>query len=225
MNDREKEALLASFAAFLDEAPPPAPPAAGQEDDYSLMAQLVALKTEVKTEARQFREALDQFRDLLATLQAGHVTLAAELDRRRADEKKRERELLRPLLVQLLDLYDRLQAGLAAAAKSSPRRRWLGLGCRRDQALQEAIREGQALTLRRLEDLLHEQGVRPLPAAGLPLDPHTMRVTETCARPDLPDGVVVAELRRGFLWGDALLRAAEVQVNRATAEPETAAKP
>jgi molecular chaperone GrpE len=47
-----------------------------------------------------------------------------------------------------------------------------------------------------------------------------MHATEVAQDPTQTDGIVLAELRRGFTQGDRLLRPAEVVVNR-LAEVET----
>jgi hypothetical protein len=47
-----------------------------------------------------------------------------------------------------------------------------------------------------------------------------MRAAELDQRPDLANGIVTEELRKGYLWRGELLRLAEVKVNR---RPEPAA--
>ena len=70
------------------------------------------------------------------------------------------------------------------------------------------------MTLRRLEETLARHQVRPLETLGSIVDPHTMTVVELDHRPDLDNGVVTAELRKGFLWGEETLRLAEVKANK-----------
>ena len=72
------------------------------------------------------------------------------------------------------------------------------------------------MSLRRLEELLARQQVRPMESLGKPVDPHTMKVMEVepDSRPDLASGTVTAELRKGFLWGEEVLRLAEVRAAR-----------
>lgn len=70
------------------------------------------------------------------------------------------------------------------------------------------------MTLRRLDELLARQHVRPLEVLGITMDPHLMKVVELDHRPELDNGIVTAELRKGFRWGDEILRLAEVKVNK-----------
>jgi molecular chaperone GrpE len=134
------------------------------------------------------------------------------LERARTALQEQRRALLRPLLLDLLDLRDRLEAGLQAVRNYRPSHpSWLH---RREKTLLAAVEQGQDISLRRLEQLLHAQHVVPVEALGRRLDPYTMRAADIDQRPELDDGVVTAELRKGFSWEDELLRVAEVKVNR-----------
>jgi molecular chaperone GrpE len=65
--------------------------------------------------------------------------------------------------------------------------------------------------LKRLADL----GVEPVPAVGEPFDPEVHEAVDEVAVDDPTlDGRVVAELQRGFRFGDRLVRPAIVRVGR-----------
>lgn len=210
MDQAAKEDLMAQFRAYLDEMEGE-PVTATEGDAFSLYAELSGLKNEVKRESRQLKEALDQFKSMFDTLRTGNEALTRELESRRSAEKALRKETLRPLLVQLLDLRDRLEAGLTQTARSKPAALW---PCRRQGRLLKALREGQEMTLRRMDRILSDYGIQALEVMGRPLDPHTMRVVEVESRPDQEQGMVTGELRKGFLWDDELLRTAEVKVNK-----------
>jgi molecular chaperone GrpE len=220
MNNDSKEDLVEQFRAYIDESQhefqrhlEPAL-ALGEYDEASLVAELAGLKSEVKRESRQIKEALDQFKPVLGTLQAGYEILTREFEQRQQDEKDKRRELLRHLFLQLLELHDRLEAGVKLELK--PRRSLLSRWRRNDELIElvDSLREGQKITLRRLNQLLSEYHLRPLEALSKPLDPHTMRVVEVELRTDLAQGTVTGEVRKGFFWGEELLRPAEVKVAR-----------
>ena len=212
-----KEQLLEQFRAALDTLPEaPEADAAGRRTDlYSLFAELVALKNEVRLESRQVKTALDEFRAVFETLQASQTQLGGELDRARSAVPEQRRAALKPLLLELVELRDRFEAGLRVLNHYRPTL-WVRLlgRRRRERDLLQAVAQGQDISLRRLEQLLNAQQVVALPAEGQPLDPHTMRAAELDQRPDLANGVVTEELRRGYLWQGELLRLAEVKVNR-----------
>ncbi|MFZ1641866.1 MAG: nucleotide exchange factor GrpE [Candidatus Contendobacter sp.] len=230
MNIETKEQLLERFRAYLDELPDAVLAEPGEEnrqtDLYSLFSELAALKNEVRLESRQVKTAFDEFRAVFETLQASQIQLGGELERTRAALPEQRRAALKPLLLELVELRDRLEAGLRALQSYRPTvlSRLFGLG-QRERALLQAIAQGQDISLRRLEQLLNSQQVVALPALGQPLDPHTMRAAEVEQRNDVGNGIVTEELRTGYLWQGELLRLAEVKVNRRPEPPAAIVPP
>ena len=230
MDIENKEHLLERFRAYLDELPDAALTDPGEEsrqtDLYSLFSELAALKNEVRLESRQVKTVLDEFRAVFETLQTSQIQLGGELDRARAAFPEQRRAALKPVLRELVELYDRLEAGLRVLQNYRPTvlSRLFGLG-QRERTLLQAITQGQDISLRRLEQLLNSQQVVALSALGQPLDPHTMRAAEVEQRGDVGNGIVTEELRRGYLWQGELLRLAEVKVNRRPEPPAPAIPP
>ena len=159
------------------------------------------------------KSALDQFRSLLEQLQSDKSSLIDQLARSREQEQKQSRDAMRPLLLQLLDLRDRIEAGVEAAESYRPKR-FTRLRRRREIDVINALQEGQALTLGRLDQLLASFDVLPIEVLNHLLDPHTMRAAELDQQAGLADGLVTAECRKGFFWGSEVLRVAEVKVNK-----------
>ena len=222
MDDSTKQALLDRFGAWLDAAseaePQPSDDPVPTTDLYSLLVEMAGLRTEVRTESRLVKEALDQFRGVFDTLQTSHATLRQELDRARAETRDQAKAAIRPLLLDIIDLRDRLLAALNFTATPA-RRSWLdrlraGTPSDGNQSGGEAWREGLRLTLRRLDQVLLDRRVVPLQLTGQPFDPEHARVVGTSADGTAPDGTVVEEVRAGFLWDDQVLRAAEVIVSK-----------
>lgn len=219
MDTARKEQLLERFRSYLDTLPEvEATTEEPHTDLYSLFTELVTLKNEVRLESRQIKTALDEFRAVFETLQTSQNQLGTELDRARSALPEQRRTALKPILLELLDLHDRLEAGLRVLQDYRPS--LLGRLCRQEQALLQAMTQGQEISLRRLEQILGTQQVTALNAHGQLLDPHTMRVTELERRSDLVNGIVTEELRKGYTWQGDLLRLAEVKVNR---QPEVTA--
>ena len=80
MDDSTKQVLLSRFSDWLDaaedgQAPPEDP--APATDLYSLFVEMAGLRTEVRTESRMVKEALDQFRGVFDTLRANDGDRAA----------------------------------------------------------------------------------------------------------------------------------------------------
>lgn len=104
------------------------------------------------------------------------------------------------LAAGLLDVFDNLERALGApGAEESP--------------IYEGVAATRDVFLKRLAEL----GVEPIPSVGEPFDPEVHEAVDTVAVDDPDqDGVVVAELQRGFRSGDRLVRPAVVRVARAS---------
>lgn len=219
MDDAVKDSLVAQFRAYLDGLGDAAAPAAeacgeagGEADLYTLLVEMAALRTEVRTESRLVKDALDQFREVFRTMQGAQAALEGQLAEARARAAAQERTLLRPLLLDLLDVRDRLLAGLKPVVP--PRRPWYARPLGRAAADPAAWQEGVRMTLGRLDRLLRERLVVPMELVGRRFDPRLARAIATRTVAGGEDGTVVEEVRAGFLWDEAVLRPAEVIVGK-----------
>ena len=218
MDDSIKQALIDRFRGYLDmvedgEEPPDDP---GETADlFSVLVEMAALRSEVRTESRLVKEALEQFRGVFDSLQASQATLQRELDRARTETRDQGQSALRPLLLDVIDLRDRLVAALTLSAAVRPR--WRDRLWRRDRSGVAAWQEGLRMTLRRLDQVLLDRRVVATQLAGLPFDPRLARAIGTAADSAVAEGTVIEEVRAGFLWDDQVLRTAEVIVSKGDA--------
>ena len=218
MDDSIKQALIDRFRGYLDtvedgEEPPDDP---GETADlFSVLVEMAALRSEVRTESRLVKEALEQFRGVFDSLQASQATLQRELDRARTETRDQAQAALRPLLLDVIDLRDRLVAALTLSAAARPR--WRDRLWRRDRSGVAAWQEGLRMTLRRLDQVLLDRRVVATQLAGLPFDPQLARAIGTAADSSVAEGTVIKEVRAGFLWDDQVLRTAEVIVSKGDA--------
>ena len=100
----------------------------------------------------------------------------------------------------MLPLIDDLERALAAEA---------------DAGAAQAYRTGVELIHRQLLELLARRGVTPLETAGEQFDPHQHEAVAHEESADHEPGQIIDELRRGYVMGSRLLRAAMVRVARA----------
>jgi len=216
LDETTKATLLGQFRAYLDgfdEGPEEGPEKAGEEADlFSVFVELAGLRNEVRTESRLVKDALDQFRGVFDTLQASHAAMEADLSRARAETREHGRAVLRPLLLDILDLRDRLAAGLRSGGAAVHQPRWFERFRLKAKAKAEPWREGLIMTLRRLDRLLADRRIVAIDTVGRPFDPRLARAIATIQDSVAREGIVVEELRPGFIWEDELLRAAEVTV-------------
>ncbi len=116
--------------------------------------------------------------------------------RRRMDRERSHigRETLREFILSLLDVVDDLERLLNVAEESTP-------------FLNEV-----RMVHRKLMDLLEKAGVHPFESVGKPFDPSLHEAVATAPAGELPPGLVVQEVKRGYLWDNDLLRTAHVVV-------------
>jgi molecular chaperone GrpE len=142
-------------------------------------------------------ETLRKERD---ALQDRLLRSAAEFDnyRKRIERERREHadHAAADLLTDILPIIDDLERALHAQAGSDA----------------EAYRKGVELIHRQMLDVLRRRGVKPLEVAGVDFDPRFHQSVASEASDAHREGEVIEELRRGYMLGERLLRAAMVKV-------------
>ena len=153
--------------------------------------------TETPEGPDQLQRERDEYYELLLRKTAEFDNFRKRIDRERAD---RDAAAASDLLADLLPLVDDLERALEAEV---------------DTATASSYREGGSLIHRHVRALLEKRGVSPIDAVGADFDPHLHQAMATDAATDHRDGEVIAELRRGYMLGGRLLRAAMVRVAKA----------
>jgi molecular chaperone GrpE len=143
----------------------------------------------------------DELRRERDALQDRLLRNAAEFDnyRKRVDRERRDltEHTAAEVVTEFLPIVDNLERALAAASEADP------------------LRKGVELTLKQLLDLLRKRGVRPIEAVGADFDPNFHEAVIHEVSSEHREGEVIAELQRGYLLGERLLRPAMVKVAKA----------
>lgn len=167
------------------DAAPQATPAEEGPSRTELLAQLREARTKADENWEQF------------------VRARAELDNLR---KRHERELeqahryaLDGFVRDLLGVRDSLEMGHNAAQET-------GVSL-------ERLREGQALTLRMLADVMTKFGVEPVEPQGKPFNPELHQALSVQPRGDVPPNTVVTLVQKGYRLHGRLVRPALVIVS------------
>ena len=146
-------------------------------------------------------QAVQQERD---TLRDRLLRTAAEFDncRKRVDRERRELSefAASDILSELLPIVDNFERALQAPAPAEA----------------EGFRTGIEMIHRQMLDLLRKRGVKPIEALGTDFDPNFHQAVIHEASPDHRVGEVMAELQRGYMLGDRLLRPAMVKVAKSS---------
>ncbi|MFP4481798.1 MAG: nucleotide exchange factor GrpE [Thermovirgaceae bacterium] len=170
---------------------------------------------EETTEAEALKRELDEARDLLEKLRVENETLRDTAARAAADfynfRKRVEREAQQTrvrvaaqtaeMLLPVLDNFDR-------ALDSRDGGETLGL------------RKGVEMVREQFFGVLKDLGVETIEAEGKLFDPALHEAVAVEETTEAPDGTVIEEFQRGFLFGGKVLRASKVKVARQTEKSE-----
>jgi len=213
-NEQNTE-LLKDFQNYLEQSHSNEPFSAVEQPDLNtLLSELTTLKTEVKTESRHFKSTLDTLSSALDAVQDDNKTLTAELAK--SDERiaSQETEIMRSMLLEMVELYDKLNTGIGVLQSHRPVNRLFQHSQKKDIRFIEQFKQGQIMTIKRFERLLQDHHIKVVECIGQRLDPATMSAVETGNNPKIDNGIVLEELRKGFLYQNQVLRLAEVKVNK-----------
>ena len=212
--EAQKTELLEDFQKYLEQEYPESLANNEQPDLSTLLGELAGLKAEVKAESRQFKNTLDTLSSTLETVQDTNKALTTELTTNIERQAQQQAEIMRTMLLEMVDIYDRLSTGMDVLQNYRPVKALFKHSRKKDVRFIERFREGQLMTLKRFEKLLQAHQVRVIECVGKLLDPVTMSAVETGEDAKLNNGIVLQELRKGFLYQDQVLRLAEVKVNK-----------
>ena len=132
--------------------------------------------------------------DQLIRLQADFDNFRRRMDRERDEIQGRVAERL---LGDLLPVYDNLERALKYMPTDGEAKAW---------------RVGVEMTLNGFTEALGRLGVKSIESVGVPFDPRFHEAVQRVDS-DQPEGTVVEELQRGFVWNDRVLRASMVKVS------------
>lgn len=215
--DAQKNDLLEDFRQYLEQSRLEPLTSHEQPDLNTLLTEMAGLKTEIKAESKHFKSTLEVLSSALSTVQDDNKTLSAELAVHAQRLEQQQRETMRSMLLEFVDIYDRLSTGLGVLQNYRPVSALFKHSRDKDVHFIKRFKEGQEMTIKRFEQLLQRYQVRPIDCVGQLLDPVTMSAVETAHDPNRENGIVLEELRKGFLFKDQVLRLAEVKVNKTKA--------
>ena len=176
------------YPAHDDGEPHPAPHAVPGEGDHELRRRLDAAESDLDAA----RKDKDRLHDLWLRAQADAENARKRFEREAAERRAGETaERIRRLL-PILDSLER--------AIQSP-----GWG-------DDGLRQGVALTLQQMLEILGRDGLKPIASEGSRFDPQFHEAVVTVPDSGAPEGTVLEELQRGYLLRDRLIRPALVKV-------------
>lgn len=138
---------------------------------------------------------LDRFRDLALRSQADFDNFKKRAAREKEDAIKYANN---SLLERLIAIVDNFELGLAAA---------------KGEGQTSPIYSGMSMVLKQLTDFLADNGLKPIDAEGQRFDPNLHEAIAHEPSDEVPEEVVIRQMRRGYRLKDRLLRPSSVVVS------------
>lgn len=160
------------------------------EPQPDLQQQLEELQRELDMLREQNQELNDQYLRALADMENARRRHRQELADRQQFANER-------LLNDLLPVLDNLERALEAAGNAQE---------------SGGLKEGVQLTARQFLAVLMSYGVSPIDAVGQPFDPSLHEAVGQVETDEHPEGVIAAELQRGYVLHGRTLRPSRVMV-------------
>jgi molecular chaperone GrpE len=194
-------------------------------DLHTFVSQFTALRHEVNLQTKATRAAVEQNAKLIEQRPKTDETLRplvkavidiADLLALALQQVEKVRTGVEPLLARLAEKPAAVRPGfLARLFGATPRPTSNPVAGELAEKLKpfvSGVADGYAMSLRRVERILPQLALEPIPTSGRPFDPDTMEVVEVAAGE--PSGVVLEEVRRGYRWNGNVFRFAQVKVAR-----------
>ena len=155
------------------------------------------------------KEEEPSYEEQVKELDDKYVRLYAEFENYRKRVLKEKEDLAsyvrEELIYELLTSLDHLDIALKHA---------------NEDETSSGIRQGVEMTLRELNRTLEKFGLKPIEALGKPFDPEFHHAVSHVESDEADENTVIEELRKGYMYGDKVLRAAMVAVSRRPGEAE-----
>jgi molecular chaperone GrpE len=189
-SEQEPQNVAAEAPAEVESVAPDADNAVQAEPLPDLQQQLEELQRELGMLREQNQELTDQYLRALADMENARRRHRQELADRQQFANER-------LLNDLLPVLDNLERALGAANNSQD---------------SGGLKEGVQLTARQFLAVLMSYGVNPIDAVGQPFDPLLHEAVGQVETDEHPEGIIAAELQRGYVLNGRTLRPSRVMV-------------
>ena len=147
-------------------------------------------------------EEEESLRDQFVRLQADFANFRNRTQRERIELYQRANE---DLLLEILPVLDHYEMGLQTAEQHDA---------------DKAVVDGFKLVFDQFQNVLNKFNLKPIEAVGEAFDPHQHEALTHMPSDEYPAETCSNQVRRGYMFGDKLLRAAQVVVSSGPAEPE-----
>jgi molecular chaperone GrpE len=148
---------------------------------------------------RAAREEAEQFKDKYLRERAEMENFRKRQERIATDRNERYK---RDLIEKVLEVMDNLDRAMRYE----------------DSMDRESLQQGLRMVQWQLDELLKAEGLTPVPTVGEQFDPHRHEAVDKVPSAEHPEGIIVEEVRKGYMMGSDLLRPARVMVSAGSKE-------
>jgi len=164
-----------------------------EEEIEVLRAELDSIKSELKIAKESSETSLNKMRYLMADFDNYRKQMEKQLASK-AESIKAE------LLLKFLNIRDDYLRAVSMARQTK-----LDNG---------VVIEGLEGILKNIDSLLASEGVREIEAVGTPFDPNVHDAIAYSTRDDLQENTVTAEIRKGYMLNERVLRPSLVEISK-----------
>lgn len=150
---------------------------------------------EEDTAAPMVEQEEESLRDQFIRLQADFANFRNRTQRERIELYQRANE---DLLLELLPVIDHYEMGLQTAMQHE---------------VDSAVLDGFKMVFDQFQNVLKKFNVEPIDAVGTPFDPHKHEALTHLPSCEFEAEICSNQVKRGYMFGDRLLRAAQVVVS------------
>lgn len=192
-----------------------------QKSIQSLEKMVLLLTDQLQRQTKTYQQAFSDMKQMMEVLESDKIFLQNQWNERQlaneATVDKVRLDNLKPVLMHIIDMYDRLIAGLnniQYLAENNSGHFWYRWRVKPGLPQISALAEGQSMLVERILSILAQYGISKVPTVSLPFDPHCMEALAIRHDQQYANKLVLEEVQSGFVLGNQVLRTAKVIVNK-----------
>ncbi len=160
-------------------------------------AEIEDLKSKVelyRKEVEEEKKKAEEYLTRLKYVQADYLNFRRRIEKEIEEIKKYSNERF---IISLLEIVDELEMALEAGKNTNSIK---------------ILLEGVEMTLKKLNKILENEGVKKIDALGKMFDPNVHYVIARVEKDDIEEGTILEEVRKGYIMRDRVIRPSIVKV-------------
>lgn len=185
-----------------------------KEKDFRRIASFRSKAKELESKCKELEEKIVSLEQEVSRWKEMAARLAAEMEnlKKRVEKEKEEfRVFLQASFAEKLLFFDEIFEKIVNDVCSN-------------SELNKNIAQGLLMLKKQSSNLLESLGVKKMETIGKKFDPMFHEAIETVETDDKPEGIVIEEIRSGYIMNGKLLKPAQVKVSRGKDKNQSTSK-